>query len=419
MSQPESSYRSALSELLSLEFTGMKLGLDNIRELLRILGNPQDKFESIHIAGSNGKGSVSALLAAALQSNKYLVGLYTSPHLVDFRERIKINGKVIAEEYITSFAAKIWPDVQRLSATFFEVTTALAFCYFADNGVQVAVIETGLGGRLDATNILEKPLATVITSISLEHTAQLGDTLELIAAEKAGIMKHGSPAIVNVSGELQKIFSAKSQQLVTNVKFVDSTEIFDGYSELESPFVGKHQAANLRTALVTLESLEIPLKLELTIEGIRLAVELTGIRARLEYYNYPPAAAKGVNLILDVGHNPDAFRMLRQYFNDRKIRPIVVAGFAGDKDIQLIVQEMAGFAGEFISVAARAKRAIPSGELAALVAGCGLDATMSDDPLSGVELALSTAKRGDTILLTGSHFVVGDFLADVESTETV
>src|SRR5258708_7866597 len=197
----------------------MKLGLDNIRELLGILGNPQNKFDSVHIAGSNGKGSVSAMLAAAMQGNNYQTGLYTSPHLVDFRERIKINGEMIGEEYVASFLEKIWKDVERLHATFFEVTTAMAFSYFADAGVQIAIIETGLGGRLDATNILEKPLVTVITSISLEHTAQLGNTLEEIAVEKAGIMKTGVPAIVCVPKELKHIFIEHGKEINAPIVF--------------------------------------------------------------------------------------------------------------------------------------------------------------------------------------------------------
>ncbi|HEY6172625.1 MAG TPA: Mur ligase family protein, partial [Candidatus Kapabacteria bacterium] len=198
-------YLDALDKLFALEFTGMKLGLENIGELLASLGNPQEQYPTIHVAGTNGKGSVSSMLAAALQANGYKTGLYTSPHLVNFTERIKVNGEEIPRDYVASFLEANWHKVEEVKATFFEVTTALMFKYFADKKVDIAVIETGLGGRLDGTNILRKPLATVITSIGLEHTQILGDTLELIAKEKAGIFKQGSPAIVNVAEQLHHV----------------------------------------------------------------------------------------------------------------------------------------------------------------------------------------------------------------------
>ena len=170
--------------------------------------------------------------------------------------------------------------MERLHATFFEVTTALAFSYFADCGVQVAIIETGLGGRLDATNVLEKPLATVITSISLEHTAQLGNTLELIAGEKAGIMKPNMPAIVNVNNDLKKVFIEKAEELQTPIIFADEYILKEDYTLLKPPFLGKHQEQNLRTVLATLGNINLPLKINLNIEGISKTQKLTGMRAR-------------------------------------------------------------------------------------------------------------------------------------------
>ena len=387
----------------------MKLGLDNIRELLHILGDPQNTFESIHVAGSNGKGSVSAMLAAALQANGYKTGLYTSPHLVDFRERIKINGTMIGEEYISSFLHKIWKEVERLHATFFEVTTALAFSYFADSGVQLAVIETGLGGRLDATNILTKPLATVITSISLEHTAQLGNTLELIAGEKAGIMKHEVPAIANVENNLRELFLKKAKELDASVLFI-SDYIDKEYSTLPLPFIGEHQKQNVRTVLATLNTIRLPLEKELIMSGIENTQKLTGIRARLEEYDYPPAREKKVKLILDVAHNPDAFKYLKEYFLSQEIRPIVIAGFAKDKDIPKILYEVSQFASCLVAVAANSHRALSPEELGSLAEKEGIKTIVSTTPKDGVDAALSIAKEGDILLLTGSHFVAGDFL---------
>jgi dihydrofolate synthase/folylpolyglutamate synthase len=413
--QPKSKYHKALSELLALEFTGMKLGLDNIRELLSVLGNPQEKFDAVHIAGSNGKGSVSAMLAAAFQANGYTVGLYTSPHLVDFRERVRINGEPITEEYISSFLEKIWEDVARLQATFFEVATALAFSYFADNHVQLAVIETGLGGRLDATNVLENPLATVITSISLEHTAQLGNTLEEIAVEKAGIMKPDVPAIVNVEPGLQEIFRIKAKAIGSKVVYVPEHAAIQEYGTIDPPFYGKHQLFNLQTVMATLENIGIPLQRDLSIQGIAATRKLSGIRARMEDYSYQPLRQKNLRLLLDVAHNPDAFRFLKEYFIENNIKPIVVAGFAKDKDVNSILHEISGFASKFIAVAAKTHRALAAEDLTEFSKnGAGLEATASSTPKHGVDLAISLAASGDVIILTGSHYVVGDFLIEVE-----
>lgn len=415
--QRKSAYRKSLDELLSLEFTGMKLGLDNIRELLSLLGDPHKKIESIHVAGSNGKGSVSAMLAAALQANTYKTGLYTSPHLVDFRERIKINGEFISEDYITLFLEKIWKDVDRLHATFFEVTTALAFAYFADSGVEVSVIETGLGGRLDATNVLERPLATVVTSISLEHTAQLGNTLQEISGEKAGIMKPDVAAIVNVRGELKEVFIKKAKELNSPIIFTDEYLTPAEYETLRSPLLGSHQEQNLRTVLATIENIALPLKINLSIEGIGSTQKLTGLRGRMEEYDYFPARKNKVNLILDVGHNSDAFKYVKKYFINNNIKPIVIAGFAKDKDIEIILKEIKEFASSFVSVTANSHRAISSIELAELAKKEGLKTIVSTTPKTGVDEAIRIAKSGDTLLLTGSHFVVGDFLKEVENTE--
>jgi dihydrofolate synthase/folylpolyglutamate synthase len=391
----------------------MKLGLDNIRELLSILGNPQNTFESIHIAGSNGKGSVSAMLAAALEANGYKTGLYTSPHLVDFRERIKINGEMIPEHFVANFLEQIWKDVERLHATFFEVTTALAFTYFAESGVQIALIETGLGGRLDATNVIGSPRATVITSISLEHTAQLGDTLEKIAAEKAGIMKLRIPAIVNVGDDLRNVFLQRAVELDSSILFVDDYQLPNEF-ELEPPLLGKHQEQNLRTVLATLGTIKLPLKKKFILEGIRDTQKLTGMRARLEEYSYPLGQKRNLRFLLDVAHNPDAFKFLKEYFTIHRIKPIVIAGFAKDKDIPAILKEIAQFASQLVCVAASTHRAIPSNELADLARSFELKTTISSTPKCGVDAAIGFAEERDTLLLTGSHFVIGDFLKEVE-----
>jgi dihydrofolate synthase/folylpolyglutamate synthase len=409
---PNPQYDAQLAELYKLEFTGMKLGLDNIRELLTFLANPQKRFATIHIAGSNGKGSVSAMLAAALQSCGFRTGLYTSPHLVDFRERIKIDGELIPEDVVADLLGYMWPTVEHLKATFFEVTTALAFRYFASSPVDVAVIETGLGGRLDATNILEHPLATVVTSISLEHTQFLGNTLEQIAGEKAGIFKKRSPAVVNVDQSLRPVFIAKAKEVGTSVLFADEFEIPSEYADIQLPLLGSHQRQNLRTVLATLSMLDYTFDPDRIKEGIEQTVKLTGVRARLEEYPDEQFVHKGVKLILDVAHNPDAFRALKDYFVGRRLKPVVILGLAKDKDIKTILGYVRDFASRIIAVEAQTQRALPSSVIVDEAKVLGIESVDGGEVRDGMKLALSTLRAGETALLTGSHFVVGDYLTE-------
>lgn len=398
----------------------MKLGLENIRDLLAALDNPHQKFKSIHVAGSNGKGSVSAMLAAALQANGYKVGLYTSPHLVDFRERIKIGGQLIPKDYVSNYLKTIWNTVEELQATFFEVTTALAFKYFADEKVDAAVIETGLGGRLDATNVLEHPLATIVTSISLEHTQFLGNTLEEIAGEKAGIFKKDSPAIVTVIPQLKQVFSAKAKEVGTQVIFTDEvTPTINGGSiedmETSLALAGLHQKTNLKTVLTTLSVIHLPLETNKIIEGIQNTIKLTGLRARLEEYPDIRFTSEGARLILDVAHNPDAFKMLADYFITTGVSPIVILGLASDKDRTIIFRELKRFATKIICVQANTHRAVPSATLVEEAKKFGFESLDGGAVLEGMEMAAQIAISGDTFLLCGSHFVIGDYLK--ESTE--
>lgn len=406
-------YEAALGELFKLEFTGMKLGLDNIRALLASLGDPHKQFPSIHIAGSNGKGSVSAMLSAALQGNGYRVGLYTSPHLVSFRERIKIDAQMISEERTAEILTAMWPKVEELNATFFEVTTALAFKYFADEAIDVAVIETGLGGRLDATNVLERPLATVVSSISLEHTQFLGDTAELIAGEKAGIFKTGSPAIVNVAPELRPIFDARATGLGTTLTYADSFRIPTEYGPLRPPLLGKHQEHNLRTVLATLSVLALRTDLRRSHEGIDYTIMLTGLRARLEEYDDVRFTSRNAKLILDVGHNADAFHALGQYFISASIRPVVVLGLAKDKAVYEVLGEVSRFASRIVTTQADNHRAASSADLARMANTLGLIAEDGGSVRNAIKRASRSVYNGETVLLCGSHYVVGEYLASL------
>ncbi len=404
-----SSYESALEELLKLEFFGMKLGLQNITTLVEKLGRPDREFPSIHIAGTNGKGSVASMLSAVFQADGKKVGLYTSPHLVDFRERIKVNGKLIERDAVRDILDRLWPTAVEERATFFEVTTALAFEHFRSERVEIAIIETGLGGRLDATNVLEQPLATVITSIGWDHMQQLGNTLESIAGEKAGIFKSGVPAIVNAPDELRAIFEDRAREGGTKIFFVPNHRPRQ-FENIRPPLSGAHQEQNLQTVIETLRHIESAPSTEVVKRGIKNLIQLTGLQSRLESYQSTELQKRNIELILDVGHNLDAVRAIKTYFHDRQIAPIVVVGLMKDKDIGSVLNEFSKFAKRFIAVQAPTKRALESSVLRDQASEAGMIAEDAGEVVAGVRLALELSEVGETILLGGSHYVVGDFL---------
>jgi dihydrofolate synthase / folylpolyglutamate synthase len=403
------SYKAALDNLLALEFFGMKLGLRNIEELLEFLGRPDRKLKTIHVAGTNGKGSVCATLAAYYQTKGLKAGLYTSPHLVDYRERIKINGEMIDEAFIESFVERIWPTVQELNATFFEVTTALAFEYFASQKVDIAIIETGLGGRLDATNVLEKPLATIITSIGMDHMQQLGNTIEEIASEKAGIFKQGVPAIVNVDQEILPIFAEQSDKVGAKLTEVGRYKLPAWARAMSPALKGDHQRENLRTALVTLDVLG-DLDKESVAWSLPGVEKLTGLRGRLEVEQIT-WKRKQLTRIIDVGHNEAAMRRIAEFLKSRGTEVILVAGFMKDKDITAALRLLAPFVSCFIAVEPNTKRATSSSELAAIADVLELKSIDGGTVMDGYHRALNVARDKDTILVTGSHYLVGELLA--------
>ena len=306
-----SRYASALDYLFARVTGGWKLGLERTSELLSLLGDPHRRLRTFHIAGTNGKGSVVATLDALLRARGMRVGRYTSPHLIDFRERIAVNGVPIREDDVVSFIERWTPDVERLGATFFEATTAMAFDHFVHQGVDVAVIEVGLGGRLDSTNVIT-PVAAGISSIGLDHVQFLGDTLEQIAAEKAGIFKPGVPAIIGETDPaLREFLAARARDAgampvhvvadewpVTDVSVaLDGTRFtLDrgfGVERLRTPLIGRHQAMNTATALAMLQSAGAPYEAAATTPGAALShVAIAG-----RFQSVGP-------IIFDVAHNP-------------------------------------------------------------------------------------------------------------------
>jgi dihydrofolate synthase/folylpolyglutamate synthase len=407
-------YQNRLDALYKLEFFGMKLGLENIRALLEKLGHPERKFASIHIAGTNGKGSVAAMLAAVHQVAGKRTGLYTSPHLVDFRERIRIDGEMISQREVAGFLERIWPSVEELRATFFEVTTAMAFDHFARHEVEIAIIETGLGGRLDATNVLERPLATVITSIGHDHHAQLGPTLEDIAREKSGIFKPRVPAIVNCPSYLEPVFRQKSEEVEAPLTFVrDVQEEMQIDDNWEPAYPGKHQIENLLTVRATLRALPYQISDEIARNAIRKTSQLTGLRGRLDEIEWPELRDRGLRFFLDVGHNPEALLAVRQFFEDLGVQPTVIFGIMRDKNVDQILNLVKDLAMDFIAVAANNARALPSDELYTKANLLGIQAKDGGNVNNGVEMAISRASKGNVLLLSGSHYVVGEFLREL------
>ena len=402
MNYTSEQYNRLLEELYnrhpSVQNTGFtagayKPGLAGMERFDAALGHPARQFRSIHVAGTNGKGSVSSMLAAALSATGLRVGLYTSPHLVDFRERIKLvepdGWSMIPREEVFRFLTE--NELEGLS--FFEITTGLAFWWFAAQQVDVAVIEVGLGGRLDSTNILTPELA-VVTSIGLDHCALLGNTRGAIAAEKAGIFKPGVPALCGQrDDETAPVFEARASEVPCPLFFAEDfdVELFD------TDLTGPCQAANLRTALAALELLGV----EPDREALAHTAARTGLRGRWERLCENP------EVICDIGHNPPAleinFRRLRE-----SGRPLlIVFGIMADKDLDGIKPLLPRDARYFL-VAPKGERALPADRLAARLEG--FDCTVCGDVKDGVRQALEAARStpGCLLYIGGSNFVVAE-----------
>lgn len=370
-----------------------KPGLEGMQRFDEALGHPSRKFRSVHVAGTNGKGSVSSMLAAALAGSGLRVGLYTSPHLTDFRERIKLIGpdgwSMIPRETVFRFLTE--RDLQDLS--FFEITTGLAFLWFAEEQVDIAVIEVGLGGRLDSTNILCPELA-VVTSIGLDHCALLGNTRAAIAGEKAGIFKPGVPALCGqYDDETAPVFEQRAAGLPCPLFFAEDFEVETFPTDLTGPY----QEANLRTTLAALALLGISPDRE----AIAATAARTGLRGRWERLQEHP------EVICDIGHNPPAleinFRRLRE-----SGRPLVIVyGIMADKDLDAIRPMMPAGAKYFL-VAPKGDRALPVAQLSARLQG--LDCTPCASVEDGVRQALDAAEKvpGCILYIGGSNFVVAE-----------
>jgi len=380
----------------------MKFGLRNIITLLRYVGNPHRKFKSVHVAGTNGKGSTSSMIAAILTAAGYKVGLYTSPHLVKFNERIRINGKMISDGDIVRYTKKLIPLIHRLKATFFETTTAIAFKYFADRKVDIAVIETGLGGRLDSTNVL-KPLVSVITSIGIDHTELLGKTISLIAGEKAGIIKHNTPVII---GRLNRAAlrvvtnKAKKKQapliLSSKIKLPDNVSL---------QLKGKHQTDNAKGAVAAVSMLSNNYLIgDKAIRcGLEQTSKFTGLRARFELIKGKP------DILLDVAHNPGGIKILVAELKKLPYKKfVVVFAVMKDKEFHSMIGLLKKMKPVIIATQPHIERALPSEKLHEFLQKRDMSSVHKSTVAEAVKAGKKLADKDGILVITGSHYVVGE-----------
>lgn len=402
-----------------------KAGLDNILSLEAELGDPHRRFASVHVAGTNGKGSVSHMVAAVLQAAGYRTGLFTSPHLQDFRERIRVNGEMISEDAVIHFVEQHREAIDRIGPSFFEATTAMAFDYFAREEVDVAVIEVGMGGRLDSTNII-RPRVSVITNISRDHAQFLGNTLPEIAGEKAGIIKEETPVVIGQSQlETQMVFISRAKELHAPILFADQLyEVtkqihcddcqqfkvrsrMDGEAfSLELDLQGDYQRLNLLTALTTLDVLNgaggLQIPQSAVRQGLAQAARSTGLRGRWQILDRQPLT------VCDTGHNEGGLsETLAQIARQTYRKLYMVLGFVSDKEIDRVLPMMPREA-HYLFTQASIERAMPAQELSQRAAAYGLQGETIPHVQQAVARARELAGPEDMIYIGGSTFVVAE-----------
>lgn len=383
-----------------------KEGLGNTEALDTHFGHPHRKYMTIHVAGTNGKGSVSHTLAAILQSAGYRVGLYTSPHLVDFRERIRVNGEMISKERVVKFIEEERSFFEPLHPSFFELATALAFKYFEEAAVDIAVIETGLGGRLDCTNIVS-PILSIITNISFDHIQFLGNTLPAIAKEKAGIIKPGTPVVIGETGEnrdVKTVFLEKSLEMQSPIYFADELN----HPHRKTQLKGYCQEKNTQTILTALDILKEKLNIsqESIDKGFLNVCELTGLMGRWQILNISPLT------ICDTGHNVGGWKYLARQLESTPGTLHIVIGMVGDKDVNKVVS-MLPKRGKYYFTQASVARAMPVEQFTEIARKNGLEGVSFSNVNEAYNAAMKDASTNDTIFIGGSTFIVADLLENI------
>jgi len=404
-----------------------KAGLDNITALCVHLGDPQERFRSVHVAGTNGKGSVSHMAASVLTASGMRTGLFTSPHLRDFRERIRIDGETIPEETVVEFVKNNRDAIDRIQPSFFELTTAMAFDWFARAGVDVAVIETGMGGRLDSTNIVS-PIVSVITNIGLDHTQFLGETLQEVAGEKAGIIKPQTPVVVGESDiETKLVFIDTAREKGAPILFADQCyrvvetiadnekhvfrikNLMHGNEfELYCDLQGIYQRKNIITALTLFDILNgagrIPLSQEAVRRGLSLVAASTGLMGRWQ------VIGRGPLIVCDTGHNAEGIREVAVQISRQEYEKLyMVMGFVSDKDIEKVLP-LLPLEAHYIFTKASIPRALGETALAERAAAYGLRGETAPTVARALARAKELASPADMIFIGGSTFVVAEAL---------
>ncbi|MCX2479937.1 bifunctional folylpolyglutamate synthase/dihydrofolate synthase [Pedobacter sp. MC2016-15] len=404
----------------------IKKDLDNTLLLCEHVGNPHLRFKTIHVGGTNGKGSTSHMLAAILQKAGYKTGLYTSPHLKDFRERIRINGKMMSEDAVVEFTEREKEKIEEISPSFFEVTVAMAFDYFASEQVDIAVIEVGLGGRLDSTNVIT-PELSVITNISLDHTNLLGNTLPEIAFEKAGIIKPGIPVVI---GEKQKesapVFISKAEETSSELVFANTELRLDDvrnegtqlvvsiyknnariYKDLKLDLTGRYQLKNVLTVIqsvILLNRNGFAIPEEAVYSGLADTVTITGLQGRWQTLSRDPL------VICDTGHNIAGIQEVLQNIQATPYKKLhIVIGMLKDKDVSSVLQLLPATANYYFCEPVL-ERALPATELAQQAEKFNLKGKVYDSVPSALEAARNSADPQDLIFVGGSTFVVAEAL---------
>lgn len=399
-----------------------KAGLDTSIQLSKMFNDPHKAFKCIHVGGTNGKGSVSHLLATTLQLNGYKVGLYTSPHLIDFRERIRVNGEMIPQEDVISFVDKYLKAEHDFHPSFFELTMMMAFDFFRKEKVDYAIIEVGLGGRLDSTNIIS-PILSVITNISFDHVQFLGDTLPKIASEKAGIIKPGIPVVIGeAEGDVKKVFENKARESVSKIIFseennlVETSDFVNGqlfigtseYGRIACQLSGDCQTRNANTvlnAVNVLKSLCVNISNQSVVEAFGKVCDISGLMGRWMKLNDSP------KVICDTGHNVGGFQYISQRLKSEECKNLrIVIGFVNDKDVSHILEMLPKNAVYYFAQAS-VKRALESGELKKLAHEKGLIGESYPTVEDAYKVALCESSKEDFIYVGGSTFIVADLLA--------
>jgi dihydrofolate synthase/folylpolyglutamate synthase len=401
-----------------------KADLNTTIEILDYLNNPQENFKSVHIAGTNGKGSTSHSLASVFQAAGFKTGLYTSPHLRDFRERIRINGQMIPEDNVVTFIEQHKQKLEELELSFFEMTVAMAFDYFSKEKVDIAIIEVGMGGRLDSTNVIH-PELSLITNISLDHVKFLGDCEEKIAAEKAGIIKENTPIVIGETQERSKdVFINKAEEKNSPISFADQIfecrkkdevaldyHTYDIYknnelyiSDLKFPLLGNYQKKNLATIICALDILKNKFDISQNniCDGLLNVVKATGLMGRWQVINKKPLA------IADTGHNVAGINEVKRQLAETKFEKLhFVLSVVNDKDIEGILELLPKVA-EYYYCKADIPRGLSAEILAEKATNCGLNGKVYNSVKEAYAAACNNAKENDLVFVGGSNFTVAE-----------